>query len=344
MSAIEQLLGEPEVDRYLRNRLFVAPMPADVDLAAMIGLANDRRAAAVATILEEVFQHQVDIRRCRTAWDSVPIGFFGDESRKEQAAFELVETGAFHLAALASSAERNRTVPFTPNGWSSALVDIVVKPQFNGFREGLFAWLDSMARLDLADEIQSLVLPQLQTIGDRPVASGASFGLSDTFSLVAARLRTLIPFDAIAVYGLGDFVVAHHAQDTDIDFGLALQVGEKWAVWVTENRQWLINDDLSVEAESLRDGRKFSVLRSALSVPLDGLDGVAGVLTLFRREVGAFSRNDVRVVLAVASMVGMAVETQRTFDAARNTPTELAHDHSLAQRLEPSIPAAKRPA
>ena len=172
MRGTEQLIAEREVDMFLRHRLFVAPMPGDVDIESMIDLANDGRATRVAIMLEEVFLQQKEIWQCRTAWDSVPIKLFGDEARKEQAAFELVEAGAFHMAAMASSAERNRTFPMQVSETrNSVLVDVVVRPQFNGCREGLFAWLELMARLDFAGEIESLVLPQLQIIGDHTVAN-----------------------------------------------------------------------------------------------------------------------------------------------------------------------------
>ena len=94
----EELLAELEVEHFLRHRLFVAPMP---ETAGLMNAAVSAKGAApkVAEILQEVGQFQDEIRRCRAAWDAWPVTIFGDESRKEQVAFDLVETGAFYRTA-----------------------------------------------------------------------------------------------------------------------------------------------------------------------------------------------------------------------------------------------------
>ncbi len=174
---------------------------------------------------------------------------------------------------------------------------------------------------------------------------GNSLSLSDTLSLVASRMKTLIAFDAIAIYGLeGDRLVAQHASGIDAELfsGLAIPVGEGLAGWVAENREPMINGNPSVEAGYLLDGSKFSLLRSALSVPLDGLNGVVGVLTLYRKEFEAFSNDDLRIVLAVASKVGMTIENARTYHAAEKSAgtdqlTGLANGHSLVIQLESEL-------
>jgi diguanylate cyclase (GGDEF)-like protein/putative nucleotidyltransferase with HDIG domain len=179
---------------------------------------------------------------------------------------------------------------------------------------------------------------------------GNSLSLDDTLSLVASRMKTLIPFDAIAIYGLeGDRLRAHHSSGIDADLfsSLAIPLGEGLAGWVAENRQPMVNGNPSVEAGYLRDGTKFSLLRSALSVPLDGLSGVVGVLTLYRKEVDAFSNEDLRIVLTVASKVGMTIENARTYHAAEKSAgtdklTGLANGHSLVLQLEAELEASRQ--
>ena len=174
---------------------------------------------------------------------------------------------------------------------------------------------------------------------------GNSLSMSDTLSLVASRMKTLIAFDAIAIYGLeGDRLVAQHASGIDAELfsKLAIPVGEGLAGWVAENREPMVNGNPSVEAGYLLDGSKFSLLRSALSVPLDGLNGVVGVLTLYRKEFEAFSNDDLRIVLAVASKVGMTIENARTYHAAEKSAgtdqlTGLANGHSLVIQLESEL-------
>ena len=177
---------------------------------------------------------------------------------------------------------------------------------------------------------------------------GNTLSMSDTLSLVASRMKTLIPFDTIAIYGLEhELLVARHASGIDAELfsSLAIPVGEGLAGWVAENRAPMVNGNPSVEAGYLRDSSKFSLLRSALSVPLDGLSGVVGVLTLYRKEVEAFSNDDLRIVLAVASKVGMTIENARTFHEAEKSAgtdklTGLANGHSLVLQLETEIEAS----
>lgn len=174
---------------------------------------------------------------------------------------------------------------------------------------------------------------------------GNSLSLDDTLSLVASRMKTLIPFDAIAIYGLeGERLVAHHASGVDAELfsTLAIPLDEGLAGWVAQNRHHMLNGNPSVEAGYLRDSSKFSLLRSALSVPLDGLSGVVGVLTLYRKEVDAFTNDDLRVVLTVASKVGMTMENARTYHAAEKSAgtdklTGLANGHALVVQLEAEL-------
>lgn len=179
---------------------------------------------------------------------------------------------------------------------------------------------------------------------------GNSLSLHDALTLVASRAKTLISYDSIAIYCLEDQKLRpHHASGIDAElFGsLEIPLGEGITGWVAENRQPMINGNPSVEAGYLHDSSKFSLLRSALAVPLEGLAGLAGVLTLYRREPEAFSSDDLRIVLAVASKVGMTIENARTYrEAERSAETDkltgLANAHSLMLRFEEELELARQ--
>ena len=67
----------------------------------------------------------------------------------------------------------------------------------------------------------------------------------------------------------------------------------------------MVNGNPSVEPGYLDDPSKFSVHRSALSVPLPGLAGVIGALTLYHRDSSAaFTKDHLRVLLATSSKAG----------------------------------------
>src|SRR5213078_2378826 len=82
---------------------------------------------------------------------------------------------------------------------------------------------------------------------------------------------------------------------------LRIPIGQGLSGWVAQNSKPIVNGNPSVAPGYLNDPTKFSTLRSALAVPLSGLDGVAGVIALYRSEKDAFSQDDLRVILAISS-------------------------------------------
>ena len=70
---------------------------------------------------------------------------------------------------------------------------------------------------------------------------------------------------------------------------LRIPLGSGLSGWVAQNRKPIINGNPSVEPGYLNDPTKFSTLRSALAIPLEGLAGVVGVLALYHAETDAFT-------------------------------------------------------
>ena len=88
----------------------------------------------------------------------------------------------------------------------------------------------------------------------------------------------------------------------------------------------------------MSDLTKFSTLRSALAVPLQGVDGIVGVLAIYRAEKDAFSREDLRILLAVGSKLGMSLENALLYhtverSATTDYMTNLPNARSLFMRL-----------
>jgi len=80
---------------------------------------------------------------------------------------------------------------------------------------------------------------------------------------------------------------------------------------VAQNHKAILNGNPSVEPGYLNDPTKFSTLRSALAVPLEGKSGVAAVLALYRVAQDAFTADDLRVVEAIGAGIGKALESAR---------------------------------
>jgi diguanylate cyclase (GGDEF)-like protein len=102
-----------------------------------------------------------------------------------------------------------------------------------------------------------------------------------------------------------------------------------------------------VEPAYLADPAKYSTLRSALAVPLEGLSGAIGVMTLYRGESDAFSRDHLRILLAISSKVSLAVENALIFRQVEDSATTdylsgLPNARSLFLRLDSEVARCKR--
>jgi GAF domain-containing protein len=89
---------------------------------------------------------------------------------------------------------------------------------------------------------------------------------------------------------------------------LRIPDGEGLSGWVAQNHKAILNGNPSVEPGYLNDPTKYSTLRSALAMPLEGTAGVAAVLALYRADQDAFTADDMRVVEAIGAGLGAAIE------------------------------------
>ena len=124
-----------------------------------------------------------------------------------------------------------------------------------------------------------------------------SLSLNETLSVMAVRMKKVIPYDGLAVY-LKVEGKLKPAFVTGDDFrlfsSLEIPIGEGLSGWVAENKKTILNGNPSVESGYLNDPTKFSTLQSALAVPLEGIDGVVGVLSLYHAHKDAFKRDHLR--------------------------------------------------
>jgi diguanylate cyclase (GGDEF)-like protein/putative nucleotidyltransferase with HDIG domain len=179
---------------------------------------------------------------------------------------------------------------------------------------------------------------------------GNSLSLDETLSVVAARLKKIVPYDAIAIYvRLDRKLIPRYVNGEDFRLfsSLEIPVGEGLSGWVAENGKPILNGNPSVEPGYLADPAKFSTLRSALAVPLDGLNGSIGVMTLYRSDRDAFSRDHLRILLAISSKVSLAVENALIFRQVENSATTdylsgLPNARSLFLRLDSELARCKR--
>jgi len=128
---------------------------------------------------------------------------------------------------------------------------------------------------------------------------------------------------------------------------LRIPVGDGLSGWVAQNKKPIINGNPSVEPGYLNDPDKFSTLRSALAVPLEGISGVIGVLALYRSERDAFTSDHLRLLLAVSGKMALAIENALKYEQAESSATTdyltgLPNARSLFLQLDRELARCKR--
>jgi len=152
---------------------------------------------------------------------------------------------------------------------------------------------------------------QGQQITELSHQSGISLSLEDIFSLLSVRLKHLLPHESMAVYRMKngllvpDFVSGENLR---LFSALRIPLGEGLSGWVAQNHKPILNGNPSVEPGYLNDPTKYSTLRSALAVPLEGPSGIAAVLALYRAGQDAFKSDELRVAEAIVSGLGAVIE------------------------------------
>ncbi len=191
---------------------------------------------------------------------------------------------------------------------------------------------------------------EFQNLHELTNGLGTSLSLEGTMSLLAAHLKNIVPYDAIAVYIIDNKVlVPQYVSGTDADLfqSIRIPVGQGLSGWVAETRKSIINGNPSVEPGHVSDPRRYTVLGSAIAVPLVGTEGVIGVLTLYHKIKDAFTRDHHRLLLAITSKASLTIENALMFREARegavtDALTGLPNTRSLFVHLEAELARAAR--
>ena len=191
---------------------------------------------------------------------------------------------------------------------------------------------------------------EAQALFELSHALGNSLSLSETLSVLSVRLKRLVPYDAIATYILrGTDLVPEFVSGDNFRLlaSLRIPLGQGVSGWVAQNRKALVNGPPYVEPGYVNDPAKYTPLRSAISVPLEGLQGVVGVLTLYHSERDAYTVDHRRILLAISSKVALSVENALAFQQAENSATtdyltELPNARSLFLHLDRELARSRR--
>jgi len=179
---------------------------------------------------------------------------------------------------------------------------------------------------------------------------GNSLSLNETLSLLAIRLKRMIPYDSLAIYVLhGDILRPEYVNGENFRLFSSLEIplGQGLSGWVADNRKPIINGNPSVEPGYLNDETKFTTMRSALSVPLVGLNGTVSVLTLYHNERDVFTKDHLRILLAIVPKVALSIENALKYQQAESSAstdymTGLPNARSLFLHLDSELARCRR--
>jgi diguanylate cyclase (GGDEF)-like protein len=180
---------------------------------------------------------------------------------------------------------------------------------------------------------------------------GNSLSLDETLSLVAMRLRKLVPYDSfVAFVRKNDLLVPEFVSGDNYRLFSSLQipVGTGLCGWVAQNVRPIVNGNPAVEA-GFEQSCTGSEPRSALAVPLEGLTGLVGVLALYQAAPDSFTSDHLRVLQVITSRVALFIENALKYRDAETSATVdfltgMANARALSVHLEQELARAKREA
>jgi diguanylate cyclase (GGDEF)-like protein/putative nucleotidyltransferase with HDIG domain len=186
---------------------------------------------------------------------------------------------------------------------------------------------------------------EVQILFELSQSLGTSLSLVDTLSVLAQRLQTIVPHHSLAIYLQREGLLVPeyvNGDDAKLFGSLAIPCGQGLSGWVAEKGKPILNGNPSVEPGYLQDVRKFSKLQSALVVPLDGVGGRLGTLAIYHRSTHAFSKDHLRILLAISSKLGLSIENSLRFRHAESTAvtdflTGLPNGRSVFMHLEQEV-------
>jgi putative nucleotidyltransferase with HDIG domain len=191
---------------------------------------------------------------------------------------------------------------------------------------------------------------EMQVLFELTQDLGSSLSLDETLSVLATRLRRMIPCDSLAIYVrqgqklLPEYV---NGENCRLFSSLEIPVGEGLSGWVAATGKPILNGNPSAEPGYLNDSTKFSTLNSALAVPLEGLSDATGVLTLYKSEKDAFTKDHLRFLLAISYKVALSIENALKYRQAERSATtdfltQLPNARSLFLHLDRELARSKR--
>ncbi|MFQ5739149.1 MAG: diguanylate cyclase [Acidobacteriota bacterium] len=161
---------------------------------------------------------------------------------------------------------------------------------------------------------------EVQALHEISQAVGRLLTVSETLSLLADKIKTLVPYDACSIYladSDNDKLVPYHTSGICSDQlnSLIIKIGEGVTGWAAANQRSLMN--VSPQPDFRGWLQLTSRFKSCLAMPLLLDHDVVGVITLYSRNSNGFRQNQLRLMENIASHAGTAINNAIIYEGTQ---------------------------
>ena len=180
---------------------------------------------------------------------------------------------------------------------------------------------------------------------------GSSLNLSDTVTLVANKLRAIVPFDTCVIFLVdersGKAVAAHSVgEEAELFSRRRVNIGDGITGWVIANSRSMCNANPELDMVGMPE-EVVKRFRGILVSPLLREDGSFGAIALYSQSRTSYSSEHVRLLESVCQHASSALNNALTHEKTRESAlvdplTELPNARGFYMMLEQRIAECQR--
>ncbi len=178
---------------------------------------------------------------------------------------------------------------------------------------------------------------------------GSSLQLDDTLSVLANGVGRLMAFDALVIYVVRDnYLAPRYASGelTSVFLSNRVPMGAGVAGQVAASGKPDINTPPDLEVGGVPDDRP-RAMESSIAVPLAGAQETRGVMMACSRTRNAFSKDQLRVLMALSSKLGAVIDNTLKYEQAAASATTdfltgLPNARGLQLQIEHELARSRR--
>ncbi|MCA1818010.1 MAG: diguanylate cyclase [Acidobacteria bacterium] len=200
---------------------------------------------------------------------------------------------------------------------------------------------------------RSIVEAQREVFALHEIAQtiGSSLNLQDTVSLVASKLRAIVPFETCVIYLVDDrtgkAVAAHAAgEHAEIFAKRRVKIGEGITGWVIANARSMCNTPPELDLIGVPE-EVAEKIKGVLISPLIRENGAFGAITLYSETRASYTTEHVRLLESVSQHASVALNNAITFERTKESAltdplTELPNARAFHLALEQRLAECQR--